>query len=469
MSRLLFEAFSPPEQAVSLTGIASEEAFGTAIIAGPIILTGIASEEAFGTAQLNLSIVLSGIATEEAFGTASINQVVSLVGIASEEAFGTAIVAGPITLDGIASAEAFGTAQLNLSVVLSGIATAEAFGTAALANVISLVGIASTEAFGALSLGYDQAISLTGIPTSEAVPTPLVQLFGGVFLNDAFGPTTGGKLVSITAPGVTMSNVQDDFQDGVIDLVLWTPVVTGTAYAIESAGTLRLNTSLGASSSYVLRSVDTWSDVDASVDCSARVNARTGTDASSFWLGLYASATTYARLSVEMKRWEKTIILTGVSAGYDVLSVELPAASATQMGLRLLRYNGNLHVYVNGVKIGVFPWSNEAAYVEMGVENDSNGATSLVASMSNYLRRPIIVFDDVPMETVLRFSEGRVDGYSPAHRLAGVVPVHVGTDIGSFDLNDTYEYQPAIDYKQVGTNGTDTLTVLSDTIVREAA
>ncbi len=53
-------------------GIASGEAFGTAVVAGPIIATSIASAEAFGTAQLNLKLELTGIASAEAFGSASL-------------------------------------------------------------------------------------------------------------------------------------------------------------------------------------------------------------------------------------------------------------------------------------------------------------------------------------------------------------------------------------------------------------
>lgn len=82
---------------------------------------------------------------------------VTPAGIASAEAFGTAVLSGgPVTATptGIASAEAFGTALLAMGIVLpSGIASGEAFGTTAIAPGsldISPAGIASAEAFGTL-------------------------------------------------------------------------------------------------------------------------------------------------------------------------------------------------------------------------------------------------------------------------------------------------------------------------------
>lgn len=129
-------------QNLSPTGIASTEAFGTAVITtGAVNLspTGIASEEAFGshTVTLTQDVSPSGIASEEAFGTAvlttgAVN--LSPTGIASEEAFGTADVSQAtfLTPTGIPSTEAFGTAVITTGAVTlspTGIASAEAFGS----------------------------------------------------------------------------------------------------------------------------------------------------------------------------------------------------------------------------------------------------------------------------------------------------------------------------------------------------
>src|SRR5260221_387744 len=102
LSLVFAGGFIPPPagQIISPGGIASTEAFGTPVVAGPIIVTGIATAEAFGTPVCNViqNISPSGIASLEAFGTAkvSIVQAISPSGIASAEAFGSATVAsGP--------------------------------------------------------------------------------------------------------------------------------------------------------------------------------------------------------------------------------------------------------------------------------------------------------------------------------------------------------------------------------------
>jgi len=107
---------------ISPTGIASEEAFGTAVLTtGAVTLspTGIASAEAFGSHTVANVQVLSpsGIASEEAFGTAVLTTgavTVSPSGIASEESFGAHNVSQATFLrpTGIASAEAFGVAEV---------------------------------------------------------------------------------------------------------------------------------------------------------------------------------------------------------------------------------------------------------------------------------------------------------------------------------------------------------------------
>ncbi|MBU0777838.1 DNRLRE domain-containing protein [Patescibacteria group bacterium] len=112
------------------------EAFGTLSINQWIqSITGIASAEAFGTTFMNVkqSISLAGaIASLEAIGSHQLNLWLHPSAIASLEAHGTPVIAGPISSAGaIASLEAFGTAQLNMFIHLStfGIASAETFGS----------------------------------------------------------------------------------------------------------------------------------------------------------------------------------------------------------------------------------------------------------------------------------------------------------------------------------------------------
>lgn len=130
-------------QTITLTGIASAEAFGTAAIqfAQTVSPSGIASAEAFGTSQLNLTIALTGIASSEAIGSPVIG-------------------ASTIAPEGIASSEAMGSP------------------TVIIQQFVSPTGIAAAEAFGdaSLQVGYPQTVTLTGIASEGSAGTPEVRL-----------------------------------------------------------------------------------------------------------------------------------------------------------------------------------------------------------------------------------------------------------------------------------------------------
>ena len=57
-----------PTLAIVVTGIATAEAFGTALLTLGIVVTGIPTGEAFGTGLMGLTIHMTGIPTGEAFG-----------------------------------------------------------------------------------------------------------------------------------------------------------------------------------------------------------------------------------------------------------------------------------------------------------------------------------------------------------------------------------------------------------------
>jgi hypothetical protein len=106
------------------TGIASEEAIGTSVVAGTAVTqnvtgTGIASAEALGTSVVTpgaVNVTMAGLATAEALGAHTVTPGavnITGTGLASEEAIGTSTItpgAVTLTLTGIVSSEAFGTA-----------------------------------------------------------------------------------------------------------------------------------------------------------------------------------------------------------------------------------------------------------------------------------------------------------------------------------------------------------------------
>ena len=184
-------------QTITLSGIASEEAFGSLTVApGGVTVapSGIASAEAFGDAIISAGgafILPSGIASAEAFGSHSVLPgAVSIVcsGIASAEAFGDALVSAGgsiISTTGIASAEAFGSGAVlpgGVTLLLSGIASAEAFGATTIAvggQFVQPLAIDSAEAFGAPMVNVGSVtIICSGIASGEAFGSFVVT--GGV-------------------------------------------------------------------------------------------------------------------------------------------------------------------------------------------------------------------------------------------------------------------------------------------------
>ena len=159
-------------QTVSPSSIASTEAIGTiALIQGLSGVGNIASEEAFGTATMRMNVTAEAIASAEAVGEPTVSpiQAVSPSGIVTEEALGTPAVTPDtytITPDGIDSAEAIGEAVIGRAAFPSSISSLEAFGTAHIKKYITFDGIASAEAIGSHQL--NRSLILTGIASAEA-------------------------------------------------------------------------------------------------------------------------------------------------------------------------------------------------------------------------------------------------------------------------------------------------------------
>lgn len=190
-----------------------------------VVPSGIASEEAFGSATVApgaVTVSPSGIGTAESFGTATVSAggtTVAPTGIASGEAFGTAVVSGagsvilyPPSID---TGEAFGTALLSPGVVVvgpSGIASVEAHGT----PTVSHGGLVTytTE----IRIRRRQAITMNTIYAGE-IPAPfdLTISDGGVPF-DLTGFTAEAAYRIDDGPEVSMTAAVFDASGGVIRL-----------------------------------------------------------------------------------------------------------------------------------------------------------------------------------------------------------------------------------------------------------
>ena len=209
------------DSTITVSGISSAEAFGTATLApgvvtvlpvaidtaeafgGPTVSpggvtlapAGIASAEAFGSLSLTINVLPSGIVTAEAFGDASLLIGIVATGIASQEAFGTPLLIQAIAPEAIASAEALGLTVVvpgAVTILPPGIATEEAFGGTTIgvgAQTILSGAIASDEIFGSVTVEPGAVVILpSGIVSAEAFGSPQIGEPG----------VAGGKFVGLT-------------------------------------------------------------------------------------------------------------------------------------------------------------------------------------------------------------------------------------------------------------------------------
>lgn len=467
------EAFGTPIVGlqISPSGIASEEAFGTAEFAHAFVPTGIPSEEAFGTAAFNNPIAAIGIPSEEAFGDAIFAGPVIAPGIPSEEAFGTAIVAGPIIATGIPSEEAFGTPAISRTIQPTGIPGGEAFGDFTTSRTIPLEGIPSAEAFGLSSFGTEQFVTLTGIPSAEAfgahrIGPPVGRIAGGE--EGQRGPTTGGQEITLVGIGLDMLEAERAFPFGSIDAGLWVTDVASSAQVRALPNrSVALYTGLGVDSFGALRTVrtQTRSDVSVRMDLTLR-KFKTGTSSGSMFLGAYANASSHFRVHVDVTRTTVQLRMTSTVNGSVIAESIVPLKSASSVTLRLLRDGGTVYTFLNKRLVRTHRWTTVAAATEFGVRNDSSGAANIWATVSEYERRPVILFDRVPMRDIRFRGRGIVTGVTPAKDRPGLVTLLAETHLGEHTFSQQYEYFAATDYRLLGTEGGKSLTVVSDTAVR---
>lgn len=131
------------------------------------------------------NITLSGIASTNAFGTMQLGMNIQLAGLPSTNAFGNMVVGPNIQLTGIANVNHFGVMSLGMNITLTGIASTAHLGVPSLIPVvptsITLTGIAPTSSVGTPGIRDPESANLFGIPstnsygnmtvTQQAIPT----------------------------------------------------------------------------------------------------------------------------------------------------------------------------------------------------------------------------------------------------------------------------------------------------------
>lgn len=444
----------PPPPAFTLSGIVSGQALGTQVVF--IGLGGIASSEAFGSLRVDPSLLMSGIASSAAFGDIS--------------------VARPFELGSIASLEVLGAHSVELELEPSGVGTSEAFGTMTLTTSAALFGIGTGQTLGLQTLLFDQPVSLSGygITSLEGVSNLWVGANEGHIVgpeSSRVGPTSGGHIVTILAPGLDMNNRSDSFSDGVFNGALWSASVTGSGRLVEHAGfptgTLQLSTGEALGSSAIMRSVDPQERSDASVDLRfSLVDLRNGVSTVSAWLGVYISTSTFFRASVEFSKSAPVLRFTLSANGTQRIDAMPLTRMSSIVRLRVLRSAERVFVYMNDALVYTRTWTTGLGYIEIGSANDATSISAITTLITRFVRNPVILFGTEPMKEILSKTRGRITGRTPPQTQAGEVLVHVDMTGAEYDLEETYEYQNTVDFRDVGQAGSYRLVVTSDSTVR---
>lgn len=306
-----------------------------------------------------------------------------------------------------------------------------------------------------------------------ALPTPT--LLGE---DSTTGPVTGDKPITLLGFLLDESGVEDKFTSSTIDPSLWSPSVlagSATVQSISSSprGVLQFSSGAATNSSAYLRSLMSYVkfDVTTQVKLSA-LQLRTALASVSYSLGAYVSGTTFLRAVVQIQRSSSSLTVSAVQNGITVQQAMIPLRSVTSFKLRLLRVDETFFVFLNDALIFTSKWATSSAFIEIGSGNGSVAGTTITASITKYLRNPVILFGSKPMLKVEMRSFDRLDGLTPAQDRAGSQPIHVFVDSPtqsfSYDMPVQYSYTPVYDYRRIGFSGPSSFVDVSDTAVRNS-
>lgn len=310
----------------------------------------------------------------------------------------------------------------------------------------------------------------TFISSTESFGVPEIQNFGALRLvAGASGPIEGGTDVQLSGGVLDMSGVEDTFSDGTVNLVLWTPVVTGSGVVTEAGGTVRLDSGVTAGSTAILRSAGTVENVDVEVVMrSELVSIPTTGTVRALSLGLRVDASNEFRLDIEATRTTATLRIFERLSGMTVVNqtVALGAAVGT-MTLRITRVGGRVIALVNGAQVADSTFASAAAAFEMLVGNDAAASSRVVGVVTRYVRAPSVAFGDVPALVFLLRTEATLVVDAPARSVPGAVDIVVTGTSATETLTGGFRYT-ADDRKVVGRTATTTLVVLNDPTLKRS-
>ena len=300
------------------------------------------------------------------------------------------------------------------------------------------------------------------IAATTSVPTPTIARFSDFQIIPDTGLTTGGEPLTLLGSALDMSACTPDLSDGTLDPGFWTDLSTNSGEVLEVPATrsLRLNTGLTPNSIAGLRTVEFASDVDIAVRASVLI--ADPVIQSPFELALFVSADTDFRILVQ-----GDLIVLRVRENGQTLFEQPIATTAGNPQVRLLRVAENVLVFLGGAIITQASWVTTNCQIEFIAQNNATAESQAATQITQYVRRPVVVFDETPLTGIEVVGDRQALAETPARKLPGPIDVRVtGCDTLSDTLTNAFTYildpaLPSVFHIPTGAR----LTAISDPVV----
>ena len=301
------------------------------------------------------------------------------------------------------------------------------------------------------------------IDASPTFFTPTITRTVDFSINVTDGLTTGNEPIILLGSALDMSSCTPDFTDGTIDPGFWTDISTNSGEVLEVVATqsLRLNTGVTPNSVAGVRTVELAADLDIEVAAVSLVADPTVTAA--FELALYVSSTTDFRLIVGANG---SITMQVQENGNFTFNQQIATTGGSPQ-FRLLRVDSTVFVFLGGTLVTTAAWVATDCNIELLAENNPTATSQAATRVSQYLRRPVVVFDTTPLTDIEVISPDQALATTPARNLPGAIDVRLtGCTTTTDTIADafTYELDPVFP-KVLNIPNQATLTAISDPIV----
>ena len=254
--------------------------------------------------------------------------------------------------------------------------------------------------------------------------------------NIATGTTRGGDELILFGSGLDMSNCTPTYVNGTLNAGFWTDLSTNSGSVVENATAeaFQLSTGFTPNSVAGIRSTGVAGNLDIEILASSLTADSIIQSAAE--LALYVSAGTDFRLTALNGRIKLTVRENGMTNFDQVI-----ATTGGRPQLRLLRVDNIVYVILGGKLITQASWVSTNCQIEIQTRNNTLRASQSVLRVSQYTRRPVVVFGDNPITDMIVINQDQAVATTPAKKIPGVVDIKLtGCSTTTDTLSSAFTY-----------------------------